>query len=108
MLEKMREVLLTQYIGAILIALLVFQSALDIVAQIVRSGYWWWYSQSHRRTLLGDPSEPQYRWDNLILTFFQIGLYLLVAYWLTEWLYPQKAVGPPNSTEGELGNGENQ
>jgi len=39
MFTKLREVLLTQYIGAFLIALLVWQAAVEIVTRVVRIGY---------------------------------------------------------------------
>lgn len=85
MFVKLREVLLTQYIGAFLIALFVWQAAIEIITQIIRSGYWFYYT--HRSSVLSEYSREAYRWDNLILTTVRVALFLAVAYGLANWLY---------------------
>lgn len=83
MFVKLREVLLTQYIGAFLIALLVWQALGEVISQIVRSGYWFYYSQRSLATY----SRGQYRWDTLVLSAVKVTIYLVVAYALGTWLY---------------------
>ncbi|HUM05366.1 MAG TPA: hypothetical protein VLT90_07885 [Terriglobales bacterium] len=106
MLGKLREVLLTQYIGAFLIALLVWQGAIDIISQIIRSGYWAFYTR--RASVYGDYSRQQYRWDNLAITIVSVALYLLVAYGLARWLYPQLAPKTTDEPEAPFGDAPEQ
>lgn len=86
MFIKLREVLLTQYIGAFLIALLVWQAAVEIVTRIVRIGYWLAYKQ--HPSLFGGYSRDPFRWGGLVLTIVSVGIYLAAAYGLGRWLYP--------------------
>jgi len=86
MLGKLREVLLTQYIGAFLIALLVWQGAVEIVTRVVRIGYW--ISYRRHPSVLGGNSEDPFRWDGLLLTIVSTMIYLVAAYALAQWLYP--------------------
>ena len=86
MFIKLREVLLTQYIGAFLIALLAWQAAVEIVTRIVRIGYW--LALRQHPSLLSDYSRDPFRWDGLILTIVSVGIYLASAYGLGRWLYP--------------------
>jgi hypothetical protein len=86
MLAKLREILLTQYIGSILIALLVWQAAIEIVSIVVRSGFWY-FKQRHGQSVLL-PSGITYPWDSLIFAAVTAGLYLATSYLLARWLYP--------------------
>jgi len=97
MLVKLREVLLTQYIGAFLIALLVWQGAIEIISQIIRSGYWVYYTR--RPSVYGDSSRQQYQWDHPVITIISVAPYLLVAYGLARWLYPQLTPKTADETE---------
>lgn len=87
MLGKLREILMTQYIGSILIALLVWQAAVEVVTRIVRIGFWFSYDH-HTQSVLGGSSDAPFRWDSLALSAVSAALYLLVAYGLARWLYP--------------------
>jgi hypothetical protein len=99
MLSKLREILLTQYIGSILIGLLVWQATIEVVSVIVRTGFWA-YNHSRQESVLGRPTEALYRWDNLIFTAVTTALYLLTAYGLASWLYPT-AVAAQSEVEDE-------
>jgi hypothetical protein len=87
MFSKLREILLTQYIGSILVALLVWQAAIEVITTAVRTGFWF---SSHRPTgsVFGGSSRPPFPWDNLIFAAVTVALYLLTAYGLARWLYP--------------------
>jgi len=100
MISKLRQVLLTQNIGAFLIALLIWQAAVEIISQIVRTGYWWYYSNRHE-SLLADRGSSQYRWDNLVLSMVSIALYLIVAYGIARWLYPPQIAVASSAVEDE-------
>jgi hypothetical protein len=86
MLSKLREILQTQYIGSILVALLVWQAAIEIVTTVVRTGFWY-FNQRHSQSVLV-PSGTPYPWENLVFSVVTVALYLLTAYALALWLYP--------------------
>ena len=89
MFSKLREVLLTQYIGAFLIALLVWQAAVELVTRIVRIGYWFYYTP--HPSMFAEYSREQFHWDGVILSIVRGAMYLLVAYALGRWLYPPES-----------------
>ena len=87
MFSKLREILLTQYIGSILIALLALQAAVEFVTRAVRTGFWI-FNNRHSDSVLGGSSDAPFPWDNLIFSAVTFALYLLTAYALARWLYP--------------------
>ena len=91
MFSKLREVLLTQYIGAILTALLVFQGAAEVISQVARTAFWFFYQQNRRVSVFERQSSSHYAWENFILSMVIAALDLLTAYSLAKWLYPLKA-----------------
>jgi hypothetical protein len=100
MISKLREILLTQYIGSILVALLVWQAAIEFVTSTVRTGFWVF---NHHRTesVLGGSSGAPFPWDNLIFSAVTIALYLLTAYGVARWLYPPAASIAPTEIDDE-------
>jgi hypothetical protein len=99
MVEKLREILLTRYIGSILIALLCLQALIVLIEKIVQTLFWFIYDQrSH--SVLGS-SRSSFAWDNLIFSVVTGALYLAVAYALAQWLYPTDVIPSPQSV-GEL------
>ena len=102
MLTKLRDILLTQYIGSSLIALLIWQGVFEFITTAVRSMFW---SYSHRNTgsLLSE-SSSKFPWDNIVFTGVTIALYLLTAYALARWLFPEffvpAAAEPKNDNDG--------
>jgi hypothetical protein len=87
MLSKLRAILRTQYIGSILVALLAWQAAIEIITIAARSGFWG-YNHLREHPVLGGSQRPAYPWDNLVFTVVTIVLYLAAAYALARWLYP--------------------
>lgn len=96
MFSKLREVLLTQCIGAFLIALLVWQAAVEIVTRVVRIGYW--ISHKQHASVFGDHSPDPFRWDGLVLTIVSVGIYLAVGWGLAMWLYKAEVQGARDET----------
>ena len=87
MLTKLRDILLTQYIGSILIALLIWQALFEFITMAVRSVFW---SYNHRNTgSLLENSSSRFPWDNVVFTGVTIALYLFTAYALVRWLFPE-------------------
>ena len=95
-----REILLTQYIGSILVALLVWQAAIEVITIVVRTGFWF-YNYRHTESVLGGSSGTPYPWDNLIFAAVTVAVYLLTAYGLARWLYPVASSTAHVDTEGE-------
>ena len=93
MVAKLREILLTEHIGPILIALLLLQAAIEVVTRIVRIGFWV-FDHRHTTSVLGVASDAPFRWDNLTFSAVCAFLYLLAAYGLARWLFPAAASAP--------------
>ena len=101
MLERIRKVLLTDYIGAIVIAFLgadAFTSAIRLVLVPVS---FWSGKHSQYRSVLGYPigEAVSFPWDNLIQPAVTLGLYLGIVYLLVRWLYLPKPLPPEAETE---------
>jgi hypothetical protein len=60
MFAKLREIFVRQYIGAMLIALLVWQGGVELVTRISRIVYW--YLDAHRSVLM--TSHSAFPWEN--------------------------------------------
>jgi uncharacterized membrane protein (DUF4010 family) len=95
MVEKLREILLTRYIGSILIALLCSQALIVLIERIAQTIFWVINDQRSHSAL--ESSRSSFAWDNLIFSAVTSALYLVVAYVLALWLYPVDAVLPPQS-----------
>ncbi len=91
MLKKLREIFLTQYIGAVLIALLGWQALRAVVTLIVQLGIW--FFRHWNGHVVWDPDRATFPWDNLILSVVTVAIYVFIAYLLTRWLYPE--IPPP-------------
>lgn len=91
MFRKLREILLTQYIGSILVALLVWQAALEVVTTLVRTGFWFYHHSQHDSVLAQSTNRP-FPWDNLVFSAVTVALYLLTARAVARWLYPPAAI----------------
>ena len=102
MFSKLREVLLTQYIGAFLIALMLWQAAVEIVTRIVHIGYW--LPRMHAPSVLSDHSLDPFRWDGLVLTIVSVTIYVAAGYSLARWLYPLQV--PAATSKSEMLPGE--
>jgi len=100
MLNRIREILLTQYIGSILIALLAVQAGSELISTVVRTGSWVFYEHQNASVLQRSSSMP-FRWDALILAGVKIALYLLTAYGLAQWLHPGTTPISQDEIEGD-------
>jgi hypothetical protein len=90
MFRKIREILLTQYIGSILVALLLWQAAIEVITTAVRTGFWF-SNHRHTESVFGGSSSSPFPWDTLIFAAVTVALYLLMAYGLARWLFPAVA-----------------
>jgi hypothetical protein len=86
MLKKIHEILLTKYIGSILVALLAWQALVVLIETVLRTSFWFINNQRDH-SILGSSRAPL-PWDNLVFSAVTVLLYLLLAYFLVRWLYP--------------------
>lgn len=86
MLGKLREILLTEYIGSILIALLLWNALTEFVTRVSRIVSWI-FNHRHQESVLGIWSTTPFAWDRLLFSAVTIALYLGTGYALAKWLY---------------------
>ena len=84
-LPKIREILLTQYIGAIVVALLVVDAVSNAVALIGGTLTWMF---TRRSTSVLMESYPGFDWGKVVIPpAAHAALFALAAYLLVRWLY---------------------
>jgi hypothetical protein len=85
MLTKIREILLTQYIGTVVIALLGCNAAITLITTILQDVFWF---VRHQRLQSEMGASDPFRYDDLAYSVLTVLLYLSVAYLLSRWLFP--------------------
>lgn len=105
-MQRIREILLTQYIGAIVIALLALDAIVDVIQVCGQAiSYAWWSHQATGGSVL-NPSTMQTRLtESLIANGVRAVLYLIASYALLHWLY-LKDSGVEEPAEPEVNVGE--
>jgi len=99
MVQKLREILLTQYFGAILVALLIWQAAIEVILALVRIGFWC-FNHFRPESVYG-VTLAAFPWENVVFSAVAVVLYLVTAYGLAQWLYPSAAsIGQPGAEDG--------
>jgi hypothetical protein len=88
-MRRIREILLTDYIGAIAIGFISAQAILAFVGAFTTTAAFYVQERSHPGVLNRSAVFP---WDNLIISFVSVGLYLAAAFLLARWLYPSMLV----------------
>lgn len=83
-MQKIREILLTQYIGAVMIGLVLAQGVSALVNGITQSGAEYWVAQ-HTRSAFANA--PEFSWRGLLISAIRVLLYLVISLALIRWLY---------------------
>jgi hypothetical protein len=83
-MARLREILLTQYIGAVMIGLVLGQAITIFINTIVQSGAEYWIAQ-HSRSALGNATG--FPWSTLIASLVRVSLYMVFCLGLIRWLY---------------------
>lgn len=96
MIKTIRQILLTEYIGSILVAMLGCQAIIVLLTAILRDVLW--YCLGSRNAAILSGTRPPFRWDNFVVSCTSIVLYLLLAYLLARWLY---LGAPPSQVDAE-------
>ena len=86
-MKRIREILLTQYIGAITIGFILAQATIQFIDNLAQIGVRYWeIQQSAGRVLDGRP----FPWASIIISIVSVGLHLLVAFLMIRWLYAEE------------------
>jgi hypothetical protein len=83
-MKRIREIFLTQYIGAIVIGMLVVQAAVGTISLVIQPVIWYTQSRDSRSVMSGLGPFP---WLKMLPTAITVALYVIVCYMLLGWLY---------------------
>ena len=95
-MNRIREVLLTQHIGAITVGLVLAQGIFVFVNSLVQAVATFWALQQARGVLT--ESAP-FSWHNLITSMISVVFYLLICLSLIRWLYAEPTDSENDSLE---------
>ncbi|HEX7288196.1 MAG TPA: hypothetical protein VF532_18565 [Candidatus Angelobacter sp.] len=102
-MQKIRQILLNEYIGAITIGLVLAQAA-GITISIIMRPINFYLERSNRPRGLFSSAEASFPWGSMIAPAMNLVLYLLVAFALLYWLYlKQPHAQPPAAQDPEPG-----
>ena len=104
-MQKIREILLNEYIGAIAIGLLVVQAVINAISIIVRPISFYLDKSSRSQSIFGS-AESGFPWVSLVGPAINLVLYALLIYWLLYWLYLSQA--PRDLPSDEVKEGSEQ
>ena len=86
-MKRLREVFLTQYIGAITIGFVLAQMVTAVVSGIVQIGVNYSWANREPSSVMGGTASVAFPWKTLIYVLVTAVLELLIAFLLIRWLY---------------------
>jgi hypothetical protein len=86
-MKRIREILLTQYIGAITIGFILAQATVQFIDNLAQIGVRYWEIQQSAGRVLDDRPFP---WASVIISMASVGLHLLVGFLMIRWLYAEE------------------
>lgn len=86
-MRRIREILLTQYIGAITVAFILAQAAIQFINEIVLTAARYWATEQARESALSGPRA--FPWTNFVVAMASVALQVLVGFILIRWLYAE-------------------
>ena len=96
LMRTIRKILLTEYIGAIVVALLAVDAVGALINTVVKMvSYHIYASRIDAAIIDAHRMSTAY---SLLETFTRIGLFLLTAYLIVRWLYPENLAPSTRST----------
>jgi hypothetical protein len=87
MLQKLRQILLTQYIGAIVIAIVAAHCVQTFTILVISILWHWVIVWRTPAGVLGESQSPAFDWFATVHGFVDFLLNGVVACWLMRWLY---------------------
>jgi hypothetical protein len=104
-MRRIREILLSQYIGAITVGFILAQAVIQFINEIAQAVLSYWVIQQTRESALsGARSFP---WTNFIVSMASIALHLLFGFLLIRWLYATEEM-QSGDVGGEASGGESE
>jgi hypothetical protein len=101
-MDRIRDILLAHYIGAITIGLVLAQAIFGFVNALVQAITTYWALQQAR----GVMEQPRsYSLTNLIASLATVALYLLICFVLIRWLYFEAETESPHGEEDSQSDG---
>jgi hypothetical protein len=86
-MKRIREILLTQYIGAITVGFILAQATISFINELAGAVAEYWAIQQNRGSAIGAPTS--FRWANFIVSMTSVALHLVVGFLLIRWLYAE-------------------
>ena len=87
-MKRLRDILLTQYIGAITIGLILAQAINGFVNAFIQAAATY-LAMQQARSVLTQP--PEFSWRNFITSMVTVFLYSVICFALIRWLYSEGA-----------------
>src|SRR5271157_160672 len=84
-MKRIREILLTQYIGAITIGFIFAQAAIQFINELTLTAGRYWTAEETQGSVMG--ATRSFPWANFIVSMTSVALHLLVGFLLIRWLY---------------------
>ena len=105
-MRRVKEILHTQYIGAIVVAILTAQGVTGLISGVVTTLYNYLETLGQLRSVLDTaPREFQFSWESWLATMASVLLNLGFAFALFHWLFrsvpAQASPGPENAAEAD-------
>lgn len=106
-MRRLREILLTQYIGAITIGLILAQGIIGLIRVVVEPLDWYVRTGDSQGSVLFSAKAPRplFPWEGFILGVVDFLLYFVVCYLMVRWLYgnsEDSGVDDPLATPEEV------
>ncbi|HKT49076.1 MAG TPA: hypothetical protein VJV96_02200 [Candidatus Angelobacter sp.] len=107
-MQKLREILRYEYIGAITIGFILAQTAGILISSMVRPFEFYVSGRGQQHSVFGLSESASFPWSTLISPLLTAILYVVVAWLLYFWLYslpeaspaqPQEATAAPDPFE---------
>jgi hypothetical protein len=86
-MNRLRDILLTQYIGAITIGMVLAQAVFGFVNAFVQVGATY-LALRQARSVMGQV--PEFSWHNFITSMVTVFLYAMICLGLIRWLYVEQ------------------
>ncbi|MGB8013962.1 MAG: hypothetical protein WCF68_20275 [Terriglobales bacterium] len=84
-MKRIREILLTQYIGAITIGIIFAQATIQFIDDIALGAMRYWTPEEFQGSAVG--VARSFPWANFIVPLAAVVLQLIVGFLLIRWLY---------------------
>jgi len=100
-MKRIREILLTQYIGAITIGFILAQAIIQFIDNIALGAMRYWTPEEFQGSAMG--GARSFPWANFVVPLAAIVLHLLVGFSLIRWLYSEEKAKSGDNEEEAIG-----